>query len=386
MVQSAIFLALGFLTAALLALLGAPLLWRRAQWVMRRRLEALVPRTLEEMRADRDALRAEHAMAVRRIEADRETTAAANAQQRVEIGRGIETIKARNRTIEEREALIARLEAEIARLTDQVRNREKALSDLEATQRLAGRELTSKREKLAQTVEAMRALEAEKDDGARMLATREAEYSSLVDRFASLERERDEARTALESAREGEVADGNEADVKRLRAALADARMETAAAQLKLDETEATLRATDRDLRAEMADLAARITAMVAHVDGEGSPIADGLSSDGGDGTLAARIAALVAASSSVDAATALSDPELDRAMAAELDVEPVGQDVATEASPNDLDGEMDRAAVAELETRKLDEVEFDEGALRPEGEIADPVPQPDDELIRKAG
>ena len=386
MVQSAIFLALGFLTAALLALLGAPLLWRRAQWVMRRRLEALVPRTLEEMRADRDALRAEHAMAVRRIEADRETTAAANAQQRVEIGRGIETIKARNRTIEEREALIARLEAEIARLTDQVRNREKALSDLEATQRLAGRELTSKREKLAQTVEAMRALEAEKDDGARMLATREAEYSSLVDRFASLERERDEVRTALETAREGEFADGNEADVKRLRAALADARMETAAAQLKLDETEATLRATDRDLRAEMADLAARITAMVAHVDGEGSPIADGLSSDGGDGTLAARIAALVAASSSVDAATALSDPELDRAMAAELDVDPVGQDVATEASPNDLDGEMDRAAVAELETRKLDEVEFDEGALRPEGEIADPVPQPDDELIRKAG
>ena len=93
MVQSILFFALGFLCAGFLALLVAPAIWRRAVALTRRRVEASVPRTLEEIQADKDSLRAEFAMTTRRLEISVKTLREQANEQLVEISRGREALK-----------------------------------------------------------------------------------------------------------------------------------------------------------------------------------------------------------------------------------------------------------------------------------------------------
>ncbi len=68
MIQSILFFALGFLCAGFLALMVAPAVWRRAVRLTRRRIEASVPLSLGEIQADKDRIRAEFAMSIRRLE------------------------------------------------------------------------------------------------------------------------------------------------------------------------------------------------------------------------------------------------------------------------------------------------------------------------------
>ncbi|MGX5839633.1 hypothetical protein ACWGTI_02795 [Mesorhizobium sp. ArgA1] len=93
MVQSILFFALGFLCAGFLALLVAPAIWRRAVALTRKRVEASVPRTLAEIQADKDSLRAEFAMTTRRLEISVKTLREQVNEQLVEISRGHEALK-----------------------------------------------------------------------------------------------------------------------------------------------------------------------------------------------------------------------------------------------------------------------------------------------------
>ncbi len=93
MVQSILFFALGFLCACFLVLMVAPAVWRRAVALTRRRVEAKVPQTLAEIQADKDSLRAEFAMATRRLEISVKTLREKTAEQLVEINRGREALK-----------------------------------------------------------------------------------------------------------------------------------------------------------------------------------------------------------------------------------------------------------------------------------------------------
>jgi len=93
LVQSILFFALGFLCAGFLALLVAPAIWRRAVALTRKRVEASVPRTLEEIQADKDSVRAEFAMTTRRLEMSVKTLREQANEQLVEISRGREALK-----------------------------------------------------------------------------------------------------------------------------------------------------------------------------------------------------------------------------------------------------------------------------------------------------
>ncbi len=68
MVQTLLIFALGFLSAAFVAVAAAPAIWARAVALTRRRIEASVPLTLNELQADKDQQRAEFAMTVRKLE------------------------------------------------------------------------------------------------------------------------------------------------------------------------------------------------------------------------------------------------------------------------------------------------------------------------------
>lgn len=65
-VENVMYLALGFLAAVLIAIAIGPAFWRRAVRLTKRRMEAATPVTLAEFRADKDKLRAEFAITLRK--------------------------------------------------------------------------------------------------------------------------------------------------------------------------------------------------------------------------------------------------------------------------------------------------------------------------------
>ncbi len=68
MIDAVMYAALGFLVASLLALMLAPPLWHRAVRLTTRKLEATMPMSVTDIQADKDQLRAEYAIELRRVE------------------------------------------------------------------------------------------------------------------------------------------------------------------------------------------------------------------------------------------------------------------------------------------------------------------------------
>ena len=202
MVQSVLFFALGFLCAVFLVSLIAPAVWRRAVVLTRRRLEASLPLTQAEIQADKDRVRAEYAMATRKLEMTVKSLQEKTAEQLVEIGRGREALKG---------------------LAVETKDKNQALSDLQAkTAELRQREEDLQRlsEKLTQTERTLekRALELQKleqmyDDASFSssnrqieLVARESELDKLANDIAVLRSQRKEAdRRNQEAASEGKA-------------------------------------------------------------------------------------------------------------------------------------------------------------------------------------
>lgn len=67
-IENIMYFVLGFLAAGFIAVAILPAIWNRAVRLTRRRIEAATPVTLSEFRADKDKLRAEFAIKLRRLE------------------------------------------------------------------------------------------------------------------------------------------------------------------------------------------------------------------------------------------------------------------------------------------------------------------------------
>lgn len=87
MVQFIMLLALGFLLATLIFLLLAPVVWRRAGRLATQRLKASLPISLTDFHAEKDQLRADHAIQIRGLEINLDRAKEKTAQQMVDIGR-----------------------------------------------------------------------------------------------------------------------------------------------------------------------------------------------------------------------------------------------------------------------------------------------------------
>src|SRR5215471_19197690 len=68
MIDIGMYVALGFLLASLLALMVAPAFWKRAVRLTKRRVEMTMPMSAADIQADKDQLRAEFAIELRRVE------------------------------------------------------------------------------------------------------------------------------------------------------------------------------------------------------------------------------------------------------------------------------------------------------------------------------
>lgn len=120
--------ALGFLSASLLALAALPALSRRADRLARRRAETAFPLSLAEIAADRDHLRAEQAIRERALEQKAESDFAAKASAMSELGRRDMTIGRLETDLTERRRKIADLETELAQRTQELAETREALA------------------------------------------------------------------------------------------------------------------------------------------------------------------------------------------------------------------------------------------------------------------
>ncbi|HWK67319.1 MAG TPA: hypothetical protein VNS34_20520 [Rhizobiaceae bacterium] len=186
MIQSILFFALGFLCAAFLAVMVAPAIWRRALVLTRRRMEASTPLSKAEIQADKDSMRAQFAMATRRLEMSLKASRDKAFAQTIEIERDRLEMKRLEAAIAERDKALAEISDVSGGLTTELLRRDQEIKRL--TERLAAAE-----ERLAE-----RAAEIEKlgriyaeaplgsSNGQVELVVREAELDKLTADMAEM--------------------------------------------------------------------------------------------------------------------------------------------------------------------------------------------------------
>ena len=113
MIESSMYFGIGLLFGALIGLVLIPLIHGRAVRLTTRRLEAVLPESMAEVQAEKDLLRAEFAMSMRRLEMTVEQLVNKTTSQVVELGKKDDIV---NRLKVERDAQ----EIEIITLKTQV--------------------------------------------------------------------------------------------------------------------------------------------------------------------------------------------------------------------------------------------------------------------------
>jgi len=214
LIQSVLFFALGFLCAGFLALMVAPAVWRRAVALTRRRIEASIPLTQTEIQADKDRIRAEYAMANRRLEMNVKALREKAAEQLVEISRGHEALKGLAIERADKNHVLAELGAK----NEALRQREEELHRLSELLKETERKLEKRAlelEKLEQMYD-----DASFSSSSRQieLVARESELQKLASDIALLRGQRKEAdRRQQEIAAESKAArDALKAEKKRV--------------------------------------------------------------------------------------------------------------------------------------------------------------------------
>jgi chromosome segregation ATPase len=273
------FFALGVLVAGLLGLMILPALWRRAVRLSTRRLEMQTPLSMDEVLADRDLLRAEFAVAERRLEERLTREQEARTRDRAELGRKTAALTTQSDTLAALRAeqaqtlaqwaatqtlatdLQAQLGAAMIEVHDGLSAREKYETlalDLRRQQRLAAdRQLV-----LAGLETRLAGVEAKLRDAQRALTERE---QMLVARQTVLERlteERDRARAELAQYSQTQMTlrsqiEARERRVAELEDLLAALNRKLAAAERKRGS--AILPQDDAGLRTSIADLGAEV-------------------------------------------------------------------------------------------------------------------------------
>ena len=133
MIEWAMLAALGFLAASLLALMLAPFLWRRAVHLTTLRVRSTLPLSLADIQADKDQLRAEFAMSLRKLEVKLEQVEEKLALQRVETARAEQAVRESQADVTAKQNLIIEQEDELAVLKEQLlKNEEESAAQLRA--------------------------------------------------------------------------------------------------------------------------------------------------------------------------------------------------------------------------------------------------------------
>lgn len=253
MIQATLIFILGFLSAVFLAVLVAPAIWRRAVAFTHRRIEATLPLSLNEIRAGKDAVRAEYAMEVRKLEVMVKGLRERLAAQSLDVDRGRDEIRRLAGERNEKLATIAELEARQGALRAEVVHGEKEIL------RLAG--LAAEREALleerAREIDRLGALydEASLNASNRQIemVAQEAELEKLAEEVFAARQAQDRTQGLLDAANASaaELDKALRADKRRIVTLERNAEKLTAA----LSDREEKLERRERDLERLRAKL-----------------------------------------------------------------------------------------------------------------------------------
>ena len=182
MLQTVLIFTFGFLAAALLALMAAPAVWRRAVYLTRKRIEAALPLSLNELNAEKDALRAEHAMAMRRMELRLKDTREHDTSEKVLVEEQGERIKSLESNVATTAARNAELERQHAEITGKLHERITELSEMSVL-------LESTRTELDIRSSELKAATRLREDRASQLKEVSAQLQSVRDELGDRERQ-----------------------------------------------------------------------------------------------------------------------------------------------------------------------------------------------------
>lgn len=148
MVEPIMYLGIGFLIAALLALMVMPLVHNRAVRLTTRRLEAATPVSMAEIQADKDQLRAEFAMSARRLEMSVDQLKNKTTSQLAELGKKSDAINRLRVELGEKNAALFALETREKAMKAQLRTTEEEFTAKTAALRTAEQALADKHREL----------------------------------------------------------------------------------------------------------------------------------------------------------------------------------------------------------------------------------------------
>ena len=243
MINALMFGALGFLLGCLLALMLAPPLWNRAVKLTTRKLEATMPMSLNDIQADKDQLRAEFAIELRKVEV---------ALEKAKEKATRELIEANKRRVE-----IAVLNTDLASVKGQLQENENANRVLQQTIKRRLPDLDSRLKAAKKALAELESVNAE------LRATVASQSEALKTARTTLHNQRadiERLRTALESGGgaglrgSGKVDARTIAESQRLSAELSKAQEELERARTGAEE--------HMLLRRELSKLAAQILAV----------------------------------------------------------------------------------------------------------------------------
>ncbi|EEY26748.1 MULTISPECIES: hypothetical protein [Brucella] len=270
---------LGVLVAVFVVVLLGPSVWRRAFFLARRQVQAELPITLAEIRADRDGLRAEHAVAVSKLEQLLKLERGKTAEQKVTLARQQDELKR-----------IPLLEQNIARLEKRLGEEEKGAAEARQARDTALEKAEILQAELERVQGHYVALESLADTLRIEISAHEAEISRLMSEITEMRHDRKDATarynelstqlTAAQTKLKSETRRNGELQQKleKLISELSDAQEKLErqnrhgdGALMSADQIE--IARQNAALREEMATLAARMVAITAEREGPNSPI-----------------------------------------------------------------------------------------------------------------
>jgi chromosome segregation ATPase len=253
MVEPIMYVAIGFLVASLLAIMLLPLVHKRAVRLTTRRIEAATPLSIAEIQAEKDHLRAENAMAMRRLEMLVEETKAKAAAQFADIGKKAESLHRLKLEAEEKGAAIARLESSEKSLQEQLQQTQAELAAKTASLRETQKTLSEKERALAK-------VGAELDQQSGTADYQRIEIAALQTQIEDLKGHVGEFEKAVKHAEERLLRERNQA---------AAATAELAAERAKTQQLAQRVAALETELAGKTAEIAVAAGAKIAGGDKE---------------------------------------------------------------------------------------------------------------------
>src|SRR6266550_5709456 len=299
MIESIMYIGIGFLVAGLLVIGVIPLVHARAVRLTMRRLEADNPLSMAEIAAEKDQLRAEFAMTMSRLEMTVEQLKAKTTNQLAEMGKNSEAIGRIKFELSEKTAALLALEAKERQLSDDLAATQSELADKTAALEQAERGLASTQSELVQVtanfndssvaaggqrVEVV-ALRAQTEALKGQVESYEKETKALWDHLNGKTAELEAARQqfAEERARADEFANragelnrqlaSQTAESETLAARVQELQRETAAMKRDAENAGSYERMENAVLRERIDEVAAEVARLTATLEGPDSPI-----------------------------------------------------------------------------------------------------------------